>query len=145
MNICLYKIEPYVKIFVHHPVSKYVMVCILSGILAVVHHFAHSCVINFLKTLYSKKKNSYKSNLWSPLLVIYSVICLTFPLSHCQYPSNSTLITVIGWWSRRYRFVFWWLLDFFSSGNTNRIPNPYWCDHVMSRSNSHVKVLLETS
>lgn len=28
----------------------------------------------------------------------------------------------------------WWLLDFFSSGNTNRIPNPYWCDHVMSRS-----------
>lgn len=22
----------------------------------------------------------------------------------------------------------------FSSGNTNRIPNPYWCDHVMSRS-----------
>lgn len=28
----------------------------------------------------------------------------------------------------------WWLLDFFLSGNTNRIQNPSWCDHVMSRS-----------
>lgn len=53
---------------------------------------------------------------------------------HCQYPSNSTLTTVIGWWSSRYRFVFLMTPWLFSSGNTNRIPNPYWCDHVMSRS-----------
>ena len=105
MNIYRYKIVPYGKIFVHYPTSKYnlyLLKCDTNRSWSL-----HISTVEFLETLCSLKQNSAEKTSCEHR----SLRCAQPPASSpspslCQCPSNSTLTTVIGWWSRRYRFVF---------------------------------------